>query len=78
MSSSADRTLTFPPPLLVFGAVNGPEARVDRHRFVAQTTPVVDVVVDHRHPQSIPPDVEHFVEPQGPVRFSIAFLAPQE
>jgi tellurite resistance-related uncharacterized protein len=47
-------------------------------RFVAQTTPVVDVVVDHRHPQSIPPDVEHFVEPQGPVRFSIAFLAPQE
>jgi tellurite resistance-related uncharacterized protein len=52
--------------------------RVDqgRLRFVAQTTPVVDVVVDMHHPQGIPPDVEHFIEPQGPARFAIEFLAP--
>jgi hypothetical protein len=25
--------------------------------------------------QGIPPDVEHFVEPQGPVRFAVEFLA---
>jgi tellurite resistance-related uncharacterized protein len=49
-----------------------------RLRFVAQTTPVVDVVVDMSHPQGIPPDVEHFIEPQGPVHFSIEFLAPQQ
>jgi tellurite resistance-related uncharacterized protein len=48
-----------------------------RLRFVARTTPVVDVVVDHGHAQGIPPDVEHFIEPQGSARFSVEFLAPQ-
>jgi tellurite resistance-related uncharacterized protein len=43
-------------------------------RFVAGTDPVTDVVVDAARPQGIPPDVEHHVEPQGPVRFSIDFL----
>ena len=53
--------------------------RVDqgRLRFVAQTAPVTDVIVDARQPQAIPPDVEHFVEPQGPVRFAVEFLVPQ-
>ena len=52
--------------------------RVDRGRlrFVAQTTPVTDVIVDVSHPQGIPPDVDHFVEPQGPVRFTVEFLVP--
>ena len=54
--------------------------RVDRGRvrFVAQTTPVTDVIVDVNQPQGIPPDVEHFVEPQGPVRFTVEFLVPQQ
>ena len=54
--------------------------RVDqgRLRFVAQTTPVTDVIVDAGRPQAIPPDVEHFVEPQGPVRFAVEFLVPQQ
>jgi tellurite resistance-related uncharacterized protein len=53
--------------------------RVDegRLRFVAQTTPLTDVIVDAGRPQGIPPDVEHFVEPQGPVRFAVYFLVPQ-
>jgi tellurite resistance-related uncharacterized protein len=45
-------------------------------RFVAQTNPVVDVIVDAEHPQGIPPGVEHHVEPQGATRFQIDFLAP--
>jgi tellurite resistance-related uncharacterized protein len=51
--------------------------RVDqgRLRFVAQTTPVIDVMVEAGRPQGIPPDVEHFVEPHGPVRFAVEFLA---
>jgi tellurite resistance-related uncharacterized protein len=54
--------------------------RVDRGRlrFVAQTTPVTDVVVEAGRLQGIPPGVEHFVEPQGPVRFAVEFLARQE
>jgi hypothetical protein len=47
-----------------------------RLRFVAHTTPVLDVVVEAGEAQPIPPDVEHAIEPQGPVRFSIEFLAP--
>lgn len=47
-----------------------------RLRFVAQTTPVTDVILGDGQSQGIPPDVEHLVEPLGPVRFSIDFLAP--
>jgi tellurite resistance-related uncharacterized protein len=47
-------------------------------RFVAQTDPVTDVVVDASRPQGIPPDVEHHVEPQGPTRFAIDFLVPDD
>jgi tellurite resistance-related uncharacterized protein len=43
-------------------------------RFVAQTDPVTDVVVDAQRLQGIPPDIEHYVEPQGPTRFAIDFL----
>jgi tellurite methyltransferase len=52
--------------------------RVDRGRlrFVAQTEPPTDVLVDAAHGQGIPPDVEHFVEPHGPVRFAVEFLVP--
>ena len=54
--------------------------RVDqgRLRFVAQTTPLTDVVLDTSRSQGIPPDVEHFIEPNGPVRFAIEFLARQQ
>ncbi|MET0324788.1 MAG: DUF3565 domain-containing protein [Ilumatobacteraceae bacterium] len=45
-------------------------------RFVALTDPPTDVVVDAEHPQGIPPDVEHHVEPRGPTRFAIDFLVP--
>ena len=45
-------------------------------RFVARTDPVTDVIVDVEHPQRNPPGVEHHVEPQGPTRFQIDFLAP--
>ncbi len=45
-------------------------------RFRAQTEPVIDVIVDADAPQAIPPDVEHEVEPRGPVRFSVEFLRP--
>jgi tellurite methyltransferase len=50
--------------------------RVDRGRlrFVARTTPVTDVIVEMGQRQGIPPDVEHFVEPRGPVRFAVEFL----
>jgi len=45
-------------------------------RFVAQTDPVTDVVVEAE--QAIPPDVEHHVEPIGPTRFSVDFLGPED
>jgi tellurite resistance-related uncharacterized protein len=45
-----------------------------RLRFVAETAPVTDVIVDANRLQGIPPDVEHFVETIGPVRFAIEFL----
>jgi tellurite methyltransferase len=46
-------------------------------RFVAETDPPTDVIVVAPGTQGIPPDVEHFVEPQGPTRFAIEFLAPE-
>ena len=53
--------------------------RVDRGRlhFVARTNPVTDVVIEAGRLQAIPPDVEHFVEPDGPVRFAVEFLTRQ-
>jgi tellurite methyltransferase len=46
-----------------------------RLRFVAETSPVTDVIVDADRLQGVPPDVEHFVEPDGPVRFAVEFLS---
>jgi tellurite methyltransferase len=46
-------------------------------RFVARTDPITDMIVGRDHGQGIPPDVEHHIEPRGPTRFSIDFLAPQ-
>lgn len=46
-------------------------------RFVARTDPVTDVIVAEHQVQGIPPEVEHFVEPQGTVRFAIDFLGPR-
>jgi tellurite resistance-related uncharacterized protein len=46
-------------------------------RFVAQTDPVTDVIVDARRPQGIPPDVEHYIETDAATRFAIEFLGPK-
>ena len=43
--------------------------------FVARTNPVIDFVVSPERAQPIPPDIEHGVQPLGPVRFSIDFLS---
>jgi tellurite methyltransferase len=45
-------------------------------RFVAHTEPVTDVIVDAPAAQGIPPDVEHHVEPRGPVLVAVDFLGP--
>jgi tellurite resistance-related uncharacterized protein len=45
-------------------------------RFRARTEPPLDVVVDARAAQPIPPGVEHEVEPCGPVQFFVEFLRP--
>jgi len=45
-------------------------------RFVAATEPPTDVIVVAGGAQGIPPDLEHHVEPRGPVRFAIDFLGP--
>lgn len=43
-------------------------------RFRAKTRPGIDVIVRAGEVQAIPPDVEHAVEPLGPVRFFLEFL----
>lgn len=43
-------------------------------RFVATTSPVLEVIVDASSPQPIPPEVEHHIELLGDVRFAITFL----
>jgi tellurite resistance-related uncharacterized protein len=43
--------------------------------FVARTNPVIDVIVSPERAQAIPPDIEHNVQPLGPVRFSIDFFS---
>ena len=45
-----------------------------RLRFRARTEPVLDQVIGAGGAQAIPPGVEHDVEPQGSVRFSLEFL----
>jgi tellurite resistance-related uncharacterized protein len=45
-----------------------------RLRFRADTDPPLDVVVDPAHPQAIPPEVDHHVEVDDEVRFTITFL----
>jgi tellurite resistance-related uncharacterized protein len=45
-------------------------------RFVARTDPLTDVILDSDRAQGIPPDVEHYIEPHGPIRFAIDFLGP--
>jgi len=45
-----------------------------RLRFLTDTHPGLDVTVVADIPQSIPPEVEHHVEPKGAVRFFVEFL----
>ncbi len=45
-------------------------------RFRAQTEPVIDVTLGAGSWQAIPPEVEHEVEPLGPVRFFVEFVRP--
>lgn len=47
-------------------------------RFVARTEPVTDVEVRAGATQPIPPDVEHHVETNGPVRFCVEFLGRRD
>jgi tellurite resistance-related uncharacterized protein len=44
-------------------------------RFVAQTRPVMDVVIRSGCAQAIPPDIEYDIQPLGQVRFSIDYLS---
>jgi len=46
-----------------------------RLRFVAATTPAIDVELTAGSTQAIPPETPHEVEPLGAVRFSIEFFA---
>lgn len=46
-----------------------------RLRFHAGTQPRYERVIDSDDHQGVPPGVGHWVEPLGPVRFSIDFLA---
>ena len=43
-------------------------------RFLAGTSPPLDVEVDASRPQPIPPDVDHHVELGDDVRFTVTFL----
>jgi tellurite resistance-related uncharacterized protein len=56
-----------------WGLVRVEEGRL---RFRAATTPAIDVVLGPGDAQPVPPDVEHDVAPEGPVRFFVAFLGP--
>jgi tellurite methyltransferase len=46
-----------------------------RLRFSAATTPPLDVLLEQGSTQAIPPEVDHHVEPCGPVSFRIDFYA---
>jgi len=45
--------------------------REGRLRFVARTTPALDVVIEPDTPQAIPPDVDYSLQPMGTVRFAV-------
>ena len=47
-------------------------------RFLARTEPELVVVVGPGLTQAIPPEIEHEVQPMGPVSFSIDFLSVRE
>lgn len=47
-------------------------------RFVARTEPELELVVGPGSAQAIPPEIEHEVQPIGPVCFSIEFLSVRE
>ena len=47
-------------------------------RFAASTEPVLEVVLGPGSTHAIPPNVEHKVQPLGPVRFVIEFFAVGE
>lgn len=49
--------------------------RAGHLRFRAATFPPIDVQLGPGATQPIPPEIEHEVEPLGPVRFSVRFLA---
>ena len=46
-------------------------------RFVAATDPPIDVQVTREHPQPIPPELDHHVEPDEAARFHVTFLTPR-
>lgn len=48
-----------------------------RIRFRAKTHPPIDAVIETGGTQSIPPEVEHEVEPSDDVRFYVEFLRRQ-
>jgi len=50
------------------------QVEAGRLRFVAETEPRLDVVVEAGSSQPIPPDVEHRIEVTGPVRLHLEFL----
>lgn len=47
-------------------------------RFIMSVEPPIDIVLVPGSSQAIPPDVEHHVQPLGPVRLAIDFLAVDE
>jgi len=55
----------------VWGRLHVEEGQV---RFRARTSPAIDLVLGAGDTQSIPPEVDHEVEPQGQLRFFIEFL----
>ena len=52
------------------------EVEAGEVRFQAETTPPLDVIVTSDHPQPIPPELDHRIEPSEDARFHITFLVP--
>ncbi len=50
------------------------EVEAGEVRFRAGTEPPLDIHVTPSHPQPIPPEVDHHVEPIGDARFHVTFL----
>jgi tellurite resistance-related uncharacterized protein len=53
------------------------EVEAGEVRFRAETDPPIDVVVTPDHPQPIPPELDHHVEPHEGARFHVTFLVPR-